>query len=322
MTTKQDKIEHFCTLFDSNFLPLGMSLHQSLMAHAHPFHLWIICMDELVEKQLQILSLPQVTLISLREIETSELLAVKSTRSRGEYCWTITPFTFSNVFKIQPEIPRLTYLDADLFFFKNPQILLQELDESNRSILITEHAYAPEYDQTHTSGKFCVQFLTVKNNPEAMKVINWWQGKCLKWCFARLENGKFGDQKYLDSWLDLFPNHIWVLKQKENTLAPWNVRYFGEYFQEKLKPVFYHFHGLRIVDPKQIILYSGYRIGKYGMNLYEQYLQVLIQNIKIINKHNITTPHLPILVENLSIWNSVKYAIKRKIGFKIRYIRI
>ncbi len=55
MNTNQQKIEHFCTLFDHKFLLIGMSLHQSLMTHAQPFHLWIVCMDELVEEQLKIL---------------------------------------------------------------------------------------------------------------------------------------------------------------------------------------------------------------------------------------------------------------------------
>ena len=104
MDTNQPKVEHFCTLFDHKFLPMGMSLHQSLITHAQPFHLWIICMDKLVEEQLKILALPQVSLISLQEIETPELLAVKPERSRGEYCWTITPFTFTAVFERQPDI--------------------------------------------------------------------------------------------------------------------------------------------------------------------------------------------------------------------------
>jgi len=86
-------MEHFVTLFDSKFLPLGMALHDSLMTHAQPFHLWILCMDEMVEKQLKQISLSHVTLIPLKEIETQELLAVKPGRTQGEYCWTLTPFT-------------------------------------------------------------------------------------------------------------------------------------------------------------------------------------------------------------------------------------
>ena len=76
-------VEHFVTLFDSNFLSIGMCLHASLMAHGQPFHLWILCMDELVEEQLRRLDLSYVSLIPLREAESDALLEVKKDRTRG-----------------------------------------------------------------------------------------------------------------------------------------------------------------------------------------------------------------------------------------------
>ena len=290
------KIEHFCTLFDSNFLPMGMNLHSSLITHAQPFHLWIICMDELVEKQLKKLALSNVTLISLQEIETDELLTVKKQRSQGEYCWTMTPFTFTKVFKIDSSIERVTYLDADLFFFRDPRILIKELVDNNRNILITEHAYAPEYDSTNISGRFCVQFLSVNNQSDGIKVIKWWQDRCLEWCFNRVEDGKFGDQRYLDSWIYLFPEIIWISQQKENILAPWNVKYFTGGFDKTKKffPVFYHFHGLRIFNYPYILLNISYKLGKYANIFYDNYIEVLKDNIKIIKNNGYSIPSIPV----------------------------
>lgn len=318
MNTNQQKIEHFCTLFDHKFLPMGMSLHQSLMTHAQPFHLWIVCMDELVEEQLKILALPQVSLIPLQEIETPELLAIKPERSRGEYCWTITPFTFTAVFERQPNIERVTYLDADLYFFRNPQILLQEFEESDRDVLITEHGYAPEYDQTLIAGRFCVQFLTAKNNEAGLNIISWWQKKCLDWCCRKLEDGKFGDQKYLDSWPVLFSDTIWILQQKENTLAPWNINWFGKYLADTLNPVFYHFHGLRIVSSNKILLFIDYVIGQYGIRFYDQYYQVISHNILLMNEYDIITPYIPFLttVKYWSFKRHIKFIIQKRIKFK------
>src|SRR5690554_6344731 len=112
-------VEHFVTLFDSNFLPMGLCLHRSLMSHADPFHLWILCMDVTVQQQLSQLGLPCVSLIPLAEVETDALLARKAGRTRGEYCWTLTPFTPQLVFERDQRVDRVTYLDADLFFFDN-----------------------------------------------------------------------------------------------------------------------------------------------------------------------------------------------------------
>ena len=102
--------EHFCTLFDHKFLPMGLNLHASLVQHTKNFELWILCIDDLVEQQLKLINLPYVKLISIAEIETEKLLEVKKERSRGEYCWTLTPFIFSAISERQPEIKRLTYL--------------------------------------------------------------------------------------------------------------------------------------------------------------------------------------------------------------------
>src|SRR5512134_2537900 len=93
-----DPVEHFVTLFDSNYLPMGLALHDSLRRQGQPFHLWVLCMDETVEKQLQRLALPDVTLMPLGSVETRELLEIKPGRTRCEYCWTVTPFTFQAVF--------------------------------------------------------------------------------------------------------------------------------------------------------------------------------------------------------------------------------
>ncbi|HUI44928.1 MAG TPA: glycosyl transferase [Nitrospirota bacterium] len=286
-------VEHFVTLFDSSFLPIGMALHDSLMKHGQLFHLWIVCMDELVEDQLQRISLPNVTLIPVSSIETRDLLDLKKGRTRGEYCWTITPFTFEAVFDRDANVERVTYLDADLFFFSNPQILLQELNESRKHVLITEHAYAPEYNYWSVlSGRFCVQFLTFRKTAEAIKVMRWWQMRCLEWCFARFEDGKFGDQKYLDSWPNLFADEIHIVRKTDKTLAPWNEKYFEIQQQIKLDPVFFHFHEFRIVAPNKAKLYSHYRIGKEGLKLYDIYLSSISKSITTLYNFGISVPFI------------------------------
>jgi hypothetical protein len=315
MTISSPKIEHFCTLFDKNYLPLGMALHQSLLTHAQPFHLWILCMDEQVEQQLNRLNLPYVMLIPLREIETPELLAVKVERSRGEYCWTLTPFTFQAVFNRDTSIQQVTYLDADLFLFDNPRILIEELPD-DKHVLITDHAYAPEYDKSKESGRFCVQFLTFKRTPPAYKVMHWWQERCLEWCFNRVEDHKFGDQKYLDCWPELFENEVYIVRQTDKTLAPWNISFFEKKSNINLNPVFYHFHGLRIISPRYIQLYLKYRIGRQGLKLYEIYIDVVRKSIHEIHALDIPVPYLPPSISNLTLLHYLKWILFRETKFK------
>jgi hypothetical protein len=267
-------------------------------------------MDELVQAHLTQLNLPNISLIPLVEVETEELLAVKPNRSRGEYCWTLTPFTPQFVFDRDKSVQRVTYLDADLYFFDTPKLLLNEFEASCKHVLITDHAYSPEYDQSVTSGRFCVQFMTFLRTPSAKRVMAWWQGRCLEWCYARIEDGKFGDQKYLDDWPERFSTEVHVLKQVEKTLAPWNLRRFAK-DNQNLKFVFYHFHSLRIVKSTKVVLYAGYSLGGISDDIYNRYLSVLKQSIATLASSNITVPTLPAKTNLMNILRFMKRSLLR-----------
>jgi hypothetical protein len=291
-------MERFVTIFDSAFMLSGLALHRSLRRRLPGCRLWVIALDRDVERQLVSLSLDGLSVIPLREIESAELLAVKSRRSVGEYAWTLTPFAPQAVMARDPGATRVTYVDADLYFFDDPSCLFDEFAESGKSVLITPHAFAPEYDRSAKNGLFCVQFLVYRNNGQSREVLAWWQERCLEWCFARVESGKYGDQKYLDEWPRMFPADVHVLKQTHRTLAPWNVDYMQR--EHPAVPVFYHFQGLRILRRNQIKLYHGYRISSRHLWIYESYLAelraVAIQlrqggiQVKTMPEHGIALP--------------------------------
>jgi hypothetical protein len=269
-------MEHYVTLFDSLFLPQGLALHMSMERHVKDYMLWILCVDDEAHEVLNKLQLPNVRLLLLSKLETEDLLRVKLTRSKGEYCWTLTPFAPRFVFEADQNVERVTYLDADLWFRKHPKPIFDEFDASGKQVLITDHAYAPEYDQSATSGQYCVQFMTFTRHGGEL-VRKWWEERCIAWCYARFEDGKFGDQKYLDDWPVLFSEQVHVLRDKELALAPWNATRFPYG-----NSVFWHFHGLKLLNMK--ILY----IGKYGIpaitfaNIYLNYFSDIKKTCNIL----------------------------------------
>jgi hypothetical protein len=264
-------VEHYVTLFDGFFLPQGLALHASMQRHAGSYTLWILCVDEQAYSVLNGLRLPNVRLLRTSDVETAELLAVKPTRTRGEYCWTLTPFAPRFVFEADADVQRVTYLDADLWFRRTPAPIFREFEASGKEVLITDHAYAPEHDQTAKSGIYCVQFLTVTRDGGEI-VRKWWEERCIEWCYARAEDGKYGDQKYLDDWPERFGEWVHVLADKELALAPWNATRFPY-----CNSVFYHFHGLRIISARHVAL----GLGRYVVpapvmrNVYRPYLREL-----------------------------------------------
>jgi hypothetical protein len=270
-------MEHYVTLFDKLFLPQGVALHISMERHIKGYRLWILCVDDEVHEILVKLDLPNVRLLQLSKLETSDLLRVKPSRTKGEYCWTLTPFAPRFVFEADINVERVTYIDADLWFRQCPTPIFREFDASASQVLITDHAYAPEYDQSATSGQYCVQFMTFTRKGGEV-VRQWWEDRCIEWCYSRAEDGKFGDQKYLDDWPERFSDLVHVLRDKELTLAPWNATRFP--FG---RGIFFHFHGLRVVSLKSV------NVGMYPLpkplldNVYKPYLNDLRTAVRMMS---------------------------------------
>ncbi|MBP7881392.1 MAG: glycosyl transferase [Candidatus Methylopumilus sp.] len=263
-------------------MPQGLALHNSMQRHIKQYTLWILCVDDIVHEALQKLALPNVRLLRLSQLETVDLLRVKSKRTNGEYCWTLTPFAPRFVFEADPLIARVTYVDADIWFRKDPSAIFRELEASGKSVLITDHGYAPEYDQSATSGQYCVQFI-VFERIAGETVRRWWEERCIEWCYARVENGKFGDQKYLDEWPVLFDDVVHVLTHKEWTQAPWNATRFpyGD-------SIFYHFQGLRFISKNQINLGQAYILPKVLLTgIYAPYIADLERIINTMKQYNL-----------------------------------
>jgi hypothetical protein len=290
----------FCTLFDSNYLSRGLAMYESLKKHLKDFHLYIFPFDDKCFEVLKKINLDNITLISLKEFENEELLKIKSTRTKTEYCWTCTPsiidYCISNF-----DLSICTYLDADLYFFSSPEILLNEM--GNNSIIISPHRYTDKYDQTKASGKYCVQFVSFRNDKNGLTALEWWRQSCIDWCYARVEDNKFGDQKYLDDWTSKFEG-VHELKHLGGGVAPWNVQQYNTFYKKNILfgkvrstdeifiIVFYHFHGLKYFQ-NDIISLGSYELRKnINKNIYDKYIDHL-ENIRIkIRKFDSTfCPH-------------------------------
>lgn len=270
---------NFCTLFNTYYLAKGLALHQSLIDVCPNFHLYIFAFDENTYEFLIKKKLKNTTVISLQQFETQALLKCKKERTLAEYCWTCTPFTIQHCIE-NFNLNHCTYVDADLYFYSNPNILLDEMGDN--SVLITPHNYFYAYDQSAKSGIYCVQFMTFKNTINGLKVLTWWANACLKWCHAYYEDGKMGDQKYLDSWPFMFEG-IYVCKNKGAGLAPWNARNFNYTTTNQLlivdntNIIFYHFHDLKYLSNNSWY-FGGYLIPEFVIqNIYYPYINSLMK---------------------------------------------
>lgn len=290
---------NFCTLFDSNYMQKGLALYSSLKSVTEDFHLYIVAFDDKCYNTLASLNLPNLTVVALTQFENQDLLAVKPTRNRAEYCWTSGP-SMIYYFIEKYQLDHCTYVDADLMFFRTPSVIFDEIGEC--AVAITEH-FSEEIDEL--GGRFCVQFVYFRNDENGMAALKWWRDECINWCFARFEDGKYGDQKYLDYFPEKFKN-VKVLENRGAGVANWNAfQYdfseFGTliYNKQRFNIVFYHFHGIRIdlIENTLILKTITYDITsdmekniflpylKLIKSVYTDYLNVKVTDIKIEKRH-------------------------------------
>lgn len=276
----------FCTLFDHNYLYKGLALHSSLIRHCPDFTLWILAMTNEAHRVLKKMNLKNVRLIKLSDFEDKQLLSVKPDRTAVEYMWTLTPSLPLYVFKRDPKAKMVAYIDADCFFYSDPKPIYDEMGK--KSILLIEHRYSKDRkDWEKTSGRFNVEMLIFRRDRYGLQALKWWRDRCIEWCYFRHEDGKLGDQMYLNDWPTRFKS-VHILKHKGGGLAPWNIKNYrlstkeGRIFVDNEKLIFYHFHAFRMFRKNRYDLAAGYQFNStQKLLVYRPYIDAIERAISL-----------------------------------------
>lgn len=286
---------NFCTLFDSNYLDRGLALYYSLCNVSKDFHLFIMAFDKEAYDVLQAKQCDNLTVELLDDFETEELLAVKPTRTRAEYCWTCGPSIIYH-FLTENNLESITYIDADMMFFHDPQILFDEIGTADIAV-------SPHFIEHESAGNYCVQFNYFKNSDEGLKALTWWRDRCIEWCYYKYEGYKFGDQGYVTKFPELF-NNVHVMEHRGTGVASWNMNCYDIdfnnkqlTFNSKVYPiVFFHYHGVYLTIENNVMIMdtNEFDVQKGAQTeIYSTYLQTLCdirnkelnQNIKSFSIH-------------------------------------
>lgn len=280
---------HFCTLFDRNYLIKGVAMLRSIARHSPGAQVHVLCMDETTQALLARLEIPGVVTLPLAAVETEDVLVAKKTRSIAEYCWTLSAVLMWHVMQSDANIDLLTYLDADLLFFSSVAPLFDEINGCSAAAI--EHRYTPRLAHLAVYGRFNVQWVSIRRNTEGLACLKKWRDQCVEWCFAVVEDGKLGDQKYLDAWADEYPNFHSV-RHIGAGVAPWNYPNYrissslDRLFVDEVALVFYHFHQFQMLEGGGYdYCSSNYTQDRLPPELiYEKYRQALMAALADIRR--------------------------------------
>ncbi len=214
----------YCTYFDRGFLAQGLALWRSLAAHDPEARLWVLALDDFTADVLRELGETRLSVVALADVEAGDaaLAAAKENRTRVEYYFTLSPCWPRWLLARHPEIARVTYVDADMFFFASPAEIFFAMDAAGASVLVTAHRFPAWLRHYEQHGKFNVGLLAFRNDSAGRACLDDWTARCLAWCHDRLEDGKYADQKYLDAWPEKLGGALLVLDRPGVNLAPWN----------------------------------------------------------------------------------------------------
>lgn len=277
-------MQHFCTFFDSRYMSRGLALHASLVQHCPSFALWILCLDTSTYDCLSRMRLPQVYLLTMPELKQSDPEIEEASRNRSlvSLYFTCKPALALHVLRKCPEATRITYLDADLFFFADPAAIVER--EPHRSVLVTPHRFAPAQRYLEAHGRYNAGWVSFSRDAEGMACLNWWRDRCIEWCHDVINGNRFADQKYIDDFPTKFSG-VGELVDPGANLAPWNLgrhrlTWNGLNVRVDGAPLlFYHFHGLRRVVGRiydaGLEPYSGTLTPVSRRRLYSPYLVIL-----------------------------------------------
>ncbi len=333
---------HFATLFDINYLSRGLCLATSLQdVLKDKFQLFVLALDNETIMYFERNPVSCITVIRMEEIENyfPELNKAKQNRSKVEYYFTLSPCLPLYILKVFSECERITTLDADLYFYSNPNEIFNKYDKN--SVFITPHDFSPELQHLQQYGRYNVSFQSFPNSEIGTRVLEDWKEKCLNWCYDYydVETGRFADQKYLDDWINMYPG-IQPIDLATCGRAPWNIsstslKLRRNRFIVGNEPlVYFHFHHLRINSRyigHGLQDYDQYKISKPVRKMYSVYIKLLrFQNKKLLRNSDSGVTRDREKVENsglLTIWRKEIGAFSlfnrvffyNIIGFKSKY---
>lgn len=247
-------MHYFCTYFDSHYLARALSLIDSLAQHCPSFRIYALCLDDNCCEHIARAGNPNVIPVALCDLESAvpALLAAKAKRSRLEYYYTAGPSFIHYVINRDADIDLITYIDADLYFFSDPEPLFAALGE--HSIGVIGH-HLPEFRRKPRiwQGVFNVGWINFRRDQNGLACLDWWKDRCLEWCYERYEDGKYADQLYLNQWPDLFDG-FYEFEHHGANVAAWNASDYrfsmrnGRVYVDDDPLIFYHFHGFKKIS--------------------------------------------------------------------------
>ncbi len=249
-----------CTIVSPNYLAFARIVARSYLA-AHPGErFFVLLVADLLDASAFAGEI--FTPVLLGNIGLDNLRAEAMKYDILELNTNVKP-TFLKHLLVTNGLQQLTYLDPDIFVYAPFTPIFEALAEND--VVITPHMTAPVFDGRKPgeqdvlfNGTYNLGFIAVRNSPDALRMLDWWELRCLDLGFSEGPTGLFVDKKWINMVTGQF-EHVRILRHPGCNMAYWNlhermlIEVDGGYAvkgPDATAPLcFFHFSGIVPSDP-------------------------------------------------------------------------
>lgn len=287
----------YVTIITQSHLPYAIALFESLLCHSKAkfdFHCLIAEEDLSSDFKLKMSNVHLSFIpLYLNEIVSPFFEPIYDKYyldKKNEFRWSMKPVIINHLLA-NYNYKKVIYLDADLYFFNEPDFLFELLEKDR--VLLSPHwrcSRKPELDwfnfvHNFKHGIYNGGFIGV--NLQGQEIMEYWANLCLTACEQNTLDGLHDDQKYLDIFQSCFEG-VGVIRHKGCNVSNWNqiecartILQNGEVLINSEYPiVFIHFTEGTIID---IVNNKDAALSNH-LKLYNQHLINLGGPFDIIEK--------------------------------------
>lgn len=275
-----------CTIIAKNYLAQARCLAASFLKHHPTGRMYVLLVDTVgnyfdpAREPFELITVDQLSITALPEM--------KLRYNVRELATAVKPYFLEYLFK-QRGIDRVCYFDPDIRLYDSIQPLWEKL--ATHAAVLTPHILGP-LDEEHLPNEFSILqagtynlgFLGLRQNPQTMNFLHWWQERLIKYSHGRPQQWQHFDQK----WVDLLPgfvDDVAIERSAGYNAAYWDVssRHLTHngtnYLVNGTPLVFWHFSGYDPAHPHIISRHQN-RFSFAGLpvlqQLFNQYRQELM----------------------------------------------
>jgi hypothetical protein len=281
------------TICSNNYLAQAKILGDSIIVH-NPGYIFIIGLIDEFHKDIDYSFFEPHIILPVAEIGLQDLDSLWRKYNIIELNTSVKASYFKYLFKANPNVDKICYLDPDIRVYHPLDLLEKELEDN--FVLLVPHINTPiELDGKSPGehlflqyGIYNLGFIGLHRNCSLPSgLLDWWEERTLTLGYNKPEEGLFVDQLWIN-FVPVFFEKVKILKHSGLNMAPWNLHErtlragAGLYEITDGSPLyFFHFSNYKYTDPDHIATsYKRYNFSNHSelKGIYNEYKDLLLKN--------------------------------------------